>query len=123
MRHVAAAILCLLAAACGSDHGAVVETGANVVGVRVHSFRPAGSYYVGKVYVEEDAQVVIVRRGGFLYAVDLPDRCPTGSIRQRVGRDISMRETFVRYADGAVERTISDADAIEAICRGIDTRT
>lgn len=123
MRHLIAAALLVTASACSDDHGAVVERGSRIVGVGIHSFRPAGSYYAGRVYVEEPARVVIVRQGGFLYSVDLPKRCRTGSIRQRVGRDISMRETFVRYADGAVERTISDADAIEAICIGIDTRT
>lgn len=116
MRHVIA--FALILAACGEDRGPPVATGERTVLAHVQSFHPAYSQYEGRIYVTHDAEVLIVRDNVMTVRVPLPKDCPTSPVRQIVGRDIQMRETFERYRDGTVDRTITGDDAVRALCVG-----
>jgi hypothetical protein len=114
--------LCLLAAACGQDHGPATYQGSEFVRVHLLSFTPEHSQMVGKTATTVDAAVTLIRKGTQPYAVSLPGSCPTLPITTRMGREIMMRQDIIRYADGSSRGVIPRDEAIAALCREIGDR-
>jgi hypothetical protein len=121
MRHAVIA-LCLLAAACGQDHGQGTYEGSQFVRVHLLTFTPAHTVFNGKSSSHVDARVELIRQGTRPYSVSVPGGCPTLPITTRMGREIMMRQDTMRYADGSVRGIIPQEEAIDALCREIGDR-